>query len=281
MAESDDNKPEKKPTRSEEDIDDVLWEIPFARPIWKFFVREGKAVKNGWVAVAVIVGVAVYFTHHWTNSDVDAKISDATNYFGGVISDLKGQLTDAKSDRDKYELMLAPFQAAALKIYTNAPLDQRLEILASTMNVVTNELANDKPILHLEINGTRPVAFESVKVGEMLPATPILLNTNNQIALAIYNDSQITAEHVSVDFIAAIDPTNVLADQWMLEPKTPSGENHWHLVATDSYGALEFWFPQTITISHNFQQQLLLGRFTIHADHSMSWTYSIALAFNK
>ena len=245
-------------------------------------------MKHGWVAVAVMLGIAVYFTHHFTEGDVDAKIYNATNYWGAElvkrefdISELKGEMADAKHDRDHYQEMLAPFEAYAIAKYTNAPLDQRLEFYGQTLSVITNELASDKPVIYLEINGTKITSFESPKPGEIMPTTPVLLNTNRQIVLHIFNDSMVTAEHLTIDFMADIDPTNVLSDQWFLEPPSSNGWNHWHLVATDSYGASQAWYPQTIIISQNFNQPILTAQFSIHADRSKTWGYSIKFMLQK
>jgi hypothetical protein len=264
MPEPSENLPEQKPTPNQQAIEDLSWDIPFFRTFWNFFIQEGKAVKHGWVAVAIIAGISIWITHSCTKSGTDDKISN-----------LKGQLTDAKQERDKYQMMLAPFEAYAIAKYTNAPLDQRLELYGQTLSAITNALASDKPVLHLEINGTKIGGYESPKPGVRIPSSPILLNTNRQIAMHIFNDSETTAEHISVDFIADIAPTNVLADQWILEPRNANGWNHWHLVATDSYGSFQVWFPQTIEISQNFKQKYLVAQFIIHADRSKSRVYSI------
>ena len=39
---------EKKPTPNQRAIEDLSWDIPSARTIGNFFIREGRAVKNGY-----------------------------------------------------------------------------------------------------------------------------------------------------------------------------------------------------------------------------------------
>jgi hypothetical protein len=260
MAESDDKPPEQKLTPNQQAIEDLSWDIIFFRTIWNFFVREGEVVKNDWLAIFVIVGIAVWITHSVTKSGID-----------DTVSNLKGQLTEAKADRDKNQLMLAPFEAMAIAKNTNAPLNQRLDLLVNAMTAVTNAIASDKPVLHLEINGFKFTSYESPKVGDVMPSTSLLLNTNRQIALFVVNDSTVTAEHITVDFVADIDSSNILADQWVLEPKVLGGRNHWHSVATDTQGAMGGWTPQTIVISQTFKNRFLNGQFLIHADRSTTW----------
>jgi hypothetical protein len=42
-----------EPTPNQQAIEDLSWDIPFVRTIGNFFIRDGKAVKNGWLAVAI------------------------------------------------------------------------------------------------------------------------------------------------------------------------------------------------------------------------------------
>jgi hypothetical protein len=278
---------EQKPTLTEQAIEDLSWEIPGARFLLNFFIREGKVVKNGWLAFAVIVGITIWLTHSWTNRDVDSKISTATNYISGElakketkISTLKGELSDAKQDRDKYQLLLAPFEAMAISKYTNAPLDQRLELYSQTLSAITNKLESDRPIIHLEINGQKIVGYDSPRVGMTWPAPPFLLNKNRQIAMRIFNDSDVSAEHINISFTAVTDTTNILADQWILEPIN-NGANHWHIVAIDSVDTMATWFPQTVTVSQAFNQPNLEAQIVIHADRSRTRLYPVTFIFPK
>jgi hypothetical protein len=162
MEESD-KPPEEKPTPNQQAVEDLSWDIPFARTIGNFFIREGKAVKNGWLAVAIIAGITFWLTHSLTEVNIDTEISGVTNYFNGEISNLRGQLTDAKQDRDKYQVMLAPFEAMAIAKYTNAPLDQRLDLLANQMGTIqtnTDSLSKEVAIVASRFPSPHPLLSE-------------------------------------------------------------------------------------------------------------------------
>jgi hypothetical protein len=279
MAKSDDKPPEQKPTLNQEAVDDLLWDIPFARPIWKLFVREGKAVKTGWVAFVVIVGITFYFTHSWTEGDVDKKISDATNYFGGVVSDLKGQLSDAKQDRDKYQMMLAPFEAFAMAKYTNAPIDQRFDLFAANFSaglaVITNALNNiesGRPTFELLIDGF------SIANNQTVP-----LKESREFKIGAGNKGEITAKNVTIDFSAPIDATNlVFSTDWHPEPSVKQADgkewNHWLAVSMLSGGKGDAFIAAPLTISTNFTAPFLPLKIKIHSDESKTQIYDIIIA---
>jgi hypothetical protein len=151
MAEPEEKPPEKEPSVWKQFLEDLSWDVPFARAfgnlLLRLFVAEGKAVRHGWFAFVVFIGVAVWITHSRTEGDIDEKLSGITNYFSGQISglnnqlsDLKGQLKDARQDRDKYQMMLAPFEAMAIAKYTNAPMDQRLDLLGNEMTAMESAI---------------------------------------------------------------------------------------------------------------------------------------------
>ncbi len=263
---------EEKLSPNQQVIEDLSWDIPFGRTIGNFFIREGKAVKNGWLAVAVIVGIAVIITHSRTEGDIDAKLSGLTNYFNGEISNFKGQLADAKQDRDKYQMMLAPFEAMAIVKYTNAPMEQRLTLLSEM-------LVSIEPELNLEVEGIMLTNITFQLGSPIMPNITIMIGTNRDIPFKVGNVSESTAEHLTIDFVANIDPTNISADQWTLEPKNSDGENHWHLVATDTYGKDETWHTQTIHLKPSWRQNFLLGQIRTHAGRSKTKEYVVLFTF--
>jgi hypothetical protein len=270
MAESDIKPPEQKPTPNQEAVDDLLWDIPFARPIWKFFVREGKAVRHGWVAVAVIVVIAVYFTRLWTKGDVDKNISDATNYFGGVALDLRGQLSDAKQDRDKYQLMLAPFQAAALKIYTNEPLNQRLDFLAKEMDGISKQA-----IIELRINDSTNLVITELPPGAVFTCSNSITLNDRKIRVGLLNESKYPAINSFVNFLGPFDPSNLTIVGWSLEPQSDAGINHWRYCADHSIPKNYTWLASTIEISTNIKSGYFVSRFDIGADNAEIKSYWI------
>jgi hypothetical protein len=104
---------------------------------------------------------------------------------------------------------------------------------------------------------------------------------NRNISIAVLNPSEVTAEHVTSDFLADINATNIVANNWFLEPKSDSGENHWREIADSSYGQYEAWHPNTITISTNFNQPFLAAKFLIHADRSKTFQYFVVFTFGN
>jgi len=280
MAESENNQPEKKISPNRNFVKDCVEYIPFAKPVWNFFIREGKAVRNGWLAFAVIAGFFFWWGHSHAERNVDSKLSGTTNYFSGRIDGLNDELKDAKHDRDHYQEMLAPFQAMAIAKYTNAPMDQRLDLLADGIakkftNVV-QMIERDRPVIHLEVNGVKIQSYESAKPGSLVQMTPMLL-TNRQIQLKVMNDSEVTAEHITISFRGDVESSNVLADQWISSPfgTMPSNWNQWYSKSDNSIPYGDWWAPQTIQISPNFARSNLITEFTVHADRSKNWAYAI------
>jgi hypothetical protein len=264
MAKSDNKPPEQKPTPTQEAVDDLLWEIPFARPIWKFFVREGKAVKHGWVAVAVIVAIVVFFTHRWTEGDVDAKILTATNYFGGVlakkesdISALKGQLAEAKEELNKCQLTLTPYQALTIA-----------------------KLGPEPIILGLTVNGINIPNVDTTP-GAVVSCLMFPINKTNIIIINLVNRSKMTAANPVLRFSAEIDPTNIMTDGWQLEPKSDDLKNHWHQQKIVSLPQQTIFQLPPLKISPNFKCKSVEVRFLAVADNSTSFQFCVDFIFNN
>jgi hypothetical protein len=277
--------PEQKPTPTQQAVEDISWDIPFARTILNTFVKEGKAVKSGWLAFAVIAGITFWITHSWTESGVDAKISTATNYLSGElskmgteISNLKGQLTDAKQDRDKYQMMLAPFEAMAIAKYTNAPLDERLDLLANGMMVITNAMRGfaKQAVLELCVNDRTNLISKEWE-DKLIEVNNFLIVTNRQIRINLLNLSKFTATHAFVDFVAPIDPTNVIVDGWHQGEAISTGWNHWRYDVDHSIPSKNGWRISTILILTNFTTDSFFARFDAGADNAETKSYFIML----
>lgn len=267
MSELPEKQPEQKPTPNQETVDDLLWEIPFARPIWKFFVREGKAVKNGWVAVAVVVGITVWITYSKTAAGIDARVSGLTNYFNGEISGLKGQLSEAKQDRDKYQMLLAPFEAMAISKYTNAPMDQRLDLLITGMVAITNALGSlhtDIPSFELRVNdSTNLIAGGSV----------VALSNAREIRLWVRNIGEATAENLTIAFSAPVSSPDLNFSSWRpqagivklntMEKLDWIGE--WRIVSDQSVAIGEAFEAPPLILSKNLPSP----SFTVSAAHQV------------
>jgi uncharacterized membrane-anchored protein YhcB (DUF1043 family) len=129
----------------------LIDELPHAKAIQGFIYREGKAVWNGWIVFGIIAAIVAWFA-----------FSKGYDFGAKKLESVQGELKDAKQDRDKYQMMLAPFQAMAMQIYTNVPIDKRLEHLtaqfSSTSSNLLAALDADKPVFELYIqNHSRPI----------------------------------------------------------------------------------------------------------------------------
>src|ERR1051326_3583797 len=161
-------------------IDELSWEIPLLRPILFFFVKEGKAVKNGWVAFLIMAGMCIYATHE----------------FG------KKKLERAEQERDKYFQALQPWQALAASIYTNAPPDKRVDMLLTNVSDIRGVLDRQfhrptleelKSELRAFLEGVSPQILPMVddgakEIGVMMsPVNQVKLDTLSQAkAFQIY-----------------------------------------------------------------------------------------------
>jgi hypothetical protein len=194
-------------------------------------------VKHGWFAFVVFMGLAVWITHSRTESGIDAKISGITNYFNGQISNLTGQLADARHDRDHYQEMLAPFEAFAIAKYTNAPIDQRLDLLFADLSAITNALQQmeSKEInLSLMINDQTNLASSPYSPeGTWSPNNIITLSKTKEIRLTIMNGSEYSADRPSITFTVPIDSMYISAPGWEPYPKDLAGYSVWRLSLND------------------------------------------------
>ena len=232
-------------------------------------------MKHGWVAVVVIVGITAWLTHSWTEAGVDAKIAGLTNNFNNQISELKGELTDAKRDRDHYQELLAPFEAMAIAKYTNAPLDQRLDLLTQGMSAITNVLSNiesGKPIFELLIDGF------SIANNQTVP-----LKESREFKIGAGNKGEITAKNTTIDFSAPINATNLIfSTDWQPEPSTKQADgtewNHWLAISLISEGKGDAFIAAPLTISTNFSAPFLPLKIKIHSDESKTQIYDIIIA---
>jgi hypothetical protein len=76
MSESDNKPPEQKPTPNQQAIEDLSWDFPGFRLVKNMLFREGRAIKDGWVAFILLclVGFAVGY---WSRGlEVDSLLTD-------------------------------------------------------------------------------------------------------------------------------------------------------------------------------------------------------------
>ena len=282
MSESDNQPPpeppsgkppeERKPTANEQAIEDLSWDVPFFRTIWNFFIREGKAVKNGWVAVLIIVGIAVWGTRSCTSDS-----------FKDNILDLKGQLFDAKQDRDKFQIMLAPFQAAALKIYTNEPVDKRLDFLAQEINE-SSSLA----CIFFAINNETNLVEDHTPPGSVfqINTTNIFIINEREIKTELINMGRFPAVNAFVEIFVPnfISITNLNLPGWL--PQLPSGQfNVWRYNLDSSIPQYFCWNISTIELSSSLENAVFPIHFEVGANNSPIKNYfvlfTVKSSFNK
>jgi len=276
--------PSDKPTPNQQIIDEGLNKVPFGKPLKEFFFSEGKAARQGWLVFLVVAGLTLAVTHHFETKSHETAMSATNSYFGNRLAALNQQVSDTekakeeiKQERDKAQLMLAPFQALAIKVYTNAPLEERLELLADTIISLTNQILNPKPNLSLIVNGltlTNMVVPIGTKVA---PNIQIHLNTNREIPIVVRNHSVATAEHLTLEFIADIDPTNVVMNVgWARGLRQANGWNSWKFLADATAGSTTDWHVGTLRISPHFRNAYFLAKLRTHADRSETKEYWVA-----
>jgi hypothetical protein len=112
------------------------------------------------------------------------------------LESVKGELKDAKQERDKYQVMLAPFEAAALKLYTNVPASEGLQqlsdqILSAQSNLLIS-LESQRPSFDL-YNDTRLITNGSI----------ISLKENRTLELHVYNATPCNSRTINRNFLYA------------------------------------------------------------------------------
>lgn len=211
-----------------------------------------------------------------TNSYYISKIGKLRD----SISELNGELTDAKQDRNHYQEMLAPFEAMAIAKYTNAPMDQRLDLLTESMDSFTNilnEIQSEKPKLQLRINGII-LPYVDNSPGAVVTGTQISIKKTDAISITISNSSVNTASHIVIDFLAPIDPTNIEAVGWSQQPSNGIG-NHWDTMSDFSTAQYESFLASPLKISPNFKAQYLYAQIIYHAENSHAFKAAATFVF--
>ena len=236
---------------------------------WVFF-PDGKHLANGWFVILLLLiafasggyGIGYEVKAYFANSEY-TTLSDKLANLNDEYSDLNGKYLDAKQERDKYQQLLAPFEAAALKLNTNAPSNEQLELFASQLTTISTNLLNalslDKPHFKLMLNG-RFITNNST----------VDMRDTRQLKIVVKNDSLITAHNLTVYFMAptGIDATNIIVDnQWVKEP--PGREiindelggktiyNEWSWFCQNEVGGGVSWYLNTIEFATNINHEVI------------------------
>ena len=257
-------------------VEDVLMELPYAKAIRNYFFREGKAFYDGFLVFAILAGLIGWFAA-LKGYEYGAKNLEST----------KGELKDAKQDRDKYQLMLAPFQAMAIQVYTNIPIDKRLDYLAAQFSSVSSNLTatleSQNPSFQLYCND-KLITNGSV----------ISLKNNRTVGLTVRNTSPVTAEHVAMQFMAPSglavsnlignpfwQPINAAAvDNVNMEIHKSDLVSDWEWKANDSIPGYGLKEVNSFDISTNMNWPVIGGAvFKVYADRSKCQEFVVTLEF--
>lgn len=262
----------KKFSEAMETIGELLYDWPYTRPVWKVLVKEEKALKEGWPSMLIAIVICCFITHSCTKDSMKEKMSGLKEELQSQIDDLKGQLQDAKADRNKYQTMLAPFQAAALKLYTNEPMQERLDMLAGELDGLSKG-AN----IHLFLNDQtnlfecNPLTFGTITISNFITIT------NRKLFAQVFNDSSYSAVKCRIDFLATADPTNFDMPGWVQQPPSSTEPSHWTTVSDESVPSSFKWNFPVIMISTNFTSDYFKGQFVISADNAKTRIYYVGL----
>ena len=221
-----------------------------------------------------------------TNSFYANAIKDlivATNSLSRNLDEKRGELAQAIQERDKYQLLLSPFEAMAIAKYTNAPVDQRLDLLITAMTAFTNVLnrmESEKPNFALRINGTTLKEVDNTP-GAVVDSTPILIKKSDLVTIEVENTSKTTAQHVTIDFYAPINQTNFTTEGWNPEPGDGQGRNHWTITSQYPLPQHGIFQANPFKVLPGYNQQLLGAHIYVCADNSISHEFAALLLFSE
>jgi len=304
MVEPEDKPPEQKLSPWKQFLEDLSWDITFVRAFGNLFLgilyEEGKGVKSGWFAFIIFTVIAFWGGCHYSERNIDEKLSGITNYFGGELSksesritSLKDELDDAKRDRDKYQTdflnaqnALAPWMELANSQFSNAPISKRLTLLFNqaeeNTELLTNAIENlnaEKATIGLSVND---IVLTNVDItrGAAFTNTFIYTSKTNDIIFGIICASKtIPAINPVIRIVADINQTNIVTDGWSTEPKYTS-QNQWICIdqKTLAYPTQTIF---KIKVLPNFKQVILPMQVYIHANNASPLEYGVVFVFTE
>ena len=127
-----------EPSPNKKAVEEAVGELPFGKVIYGFFIREGKAVKQGWLAVLIIGGGLLWFGNEHGSRSADKEVAK-----------MQGELDDAKRDRDKFQIQmtqaqdaLAPWKELANSQYPGEPINKSLNLLLQKVDALQKAMQN-------------------------------------------------------------------------------------------------------------------------------------------
>lgn len=219
-----------------------------------------------------------------TKKDFDQKKTDYVT----EIADLKSDRNERLQSKDAEILKLTGERDSALQraamvesmpgnlfnIYTNiaanAPtnLNQFATILDGISNVVAN--ASIIPKFKLLINNF-----------PILKNPTVLVSTNRSIQIQVENDSDISAENLTILFFSTLDVTNFIkSDDWKQNGTTGNKQIViWQAKADFVIAGGNSFTASTFGISTNYNNPILGSQIDIYSAKSKKQTYFINFAF--
>jgi hypothetical protein len=189
MAEEDSQRPipsepeKKAQTPNEKLVEDVLYDIPFATGFKNFFVREGKAVKNGWVAFFIFSGIAFWLGWSWGSSEIPSLKGDNDNLRrdNQLLSQKNGDL----------ELTIAPLIARAAKEFPGEEINESLKKIVDELaarDPLTQPIATGSSTIDITLRSNNGTAFPNTHymdqgafVGFGLGSSPLLVAISHEV----------------------------------------------------------------------------------------------------
>lgn len=89
------------PNQNQQAIEDLSWDVPFSRTVWNYFVLEGEAVKNGWLAVIILCGISVWITHSCTKDALNDKITENDRTYSVAAATNQAVINNLQAQNDK------------------------------------------------------------------------------------------------------------------------------------------------------------------------------------
>jgi len=200
---------------------------------------------------------------------------DANQKKGEEILGLKVDLNGVKQERDSAKDRLVKWEALAATLNPDDPPSKRLDLLFEQLQSMTNILQYldpSKVTLDLYVNDQ-----------EITNDLPILLPHDGQIRIKVKNRGELTAENVTVMFLANLAQTNLLAEHWQIRGGTPPaggddlGWGNWLVKADFLVGSDMSFGAPLLTVSTNHGIRPVIAKITTYANRTRSNTRMLLL----
>jgi hypothetical protein len=193
-----------KPSLNQQALNEVVSSSLLGKLIMIFLFREGKAVRNGWLAILLICGASVFVTYACTKNAMEGKLAEQKQ----KLDESNGELVDSKHDRDKYQELLAPFEARALSVYTNAPIDESLRLFFQNITNAISDIKPEQATFDMLINGMAITNVDTTP-GALVQSHIIYVDSSKGLHVRARTTSKVTALRPAIDMMYSIGFTNI------------------------------------------------------------------------